>query len=85
MKGIIVSYRRGRHTQTPDQVLVKVGGVIDVSKAHELLGKKVELNISGKTQMIGKIFATHGNNGVVRVRFKKGVPGQAIGKECEIK
>ena len=84
MKGLIVSYRRGRHRQTPNQVLVKVKGITDVSKAHEILGKKAELNISDKTQMIGKVFATHGNSGVVRVRFKKGVPGQAIGMECNI-
>ncbi len=85
MKGLIVSYRRGRHRQTPNQVLVKVSDITDLSKAHEILGKRVELDISEKTKMIGKIFATHGNKGVVRVRFKKGVPGQAIGMECEIK
>ena len=84
MKGLIVSYRRGRHRQTPNQVLIKVDGIENLSDAHKILGKKVELDISEKTKMIGKAFATHGTKGVVRVRFKKGVPGQAIGMECKI-
>ncbi len=85
MKGVVVSYRRGRHRQTPNQVLIKFDEVKNLSDANELLGKKIEISISEKTKMKGKIFATHGNNGVLRARFKKGVPGQAIGKECIVK
>jgi large subunit ribosomal protein L35Ae len=80
MKARIVSYRRGRHTQKPNQVLIKIPGIDSRSKASLLIGKKV---FFGK--LVGKIVALHGGKGVVRARFKKGLPGQAIGKEVEIK
>ena len=83
MKGVIGNYRRGRHTQHTDQVIVYVEGVKSKEEAGKLLGKKVELNWkNGK--MIGKVVAIHGNNGAVRVRFSKGIPGQAIGKEVNV-
>ncbi len=34
--------------------------------------------------MIGKITGAHGRNGMVKVRFKHGVPGQAIGTIVEL-
>jgi len=37
-----------------------------------------------KTRHIGNIVGFHGKNGVVIVRFKKGVPGQAIGDSVEL-
>jgi len=33
---------------------------------------------------MGKIVALHGKNGLVRARFRKGVPGQALGSPIEI-
>ena len=32
----------------------------------------------------GKIIGFHGKNGVVRVKFDKGVPGQALGTTVEL-
>ena len=84
MKAIVTSYKRGRHTQYPNQILVKAEG-IGYAKAHALLGKKVVVPVSKKNNLIGKIVATHGKKGVMRARFSKGIPGQAIGKPCEIK
>lgn len=84
MKAVVTSYRRSRHIQKPDQILIKADGINTKAKAHTLLGKKVVLPVSKKTKMLGKVFAVHGNSGVVRARFTKGVPGQAIGTECEI-
>ncbi len=83
MKGVIVNYRRGRHTQHTDQVIVYVEGVKSRVEAEKLLGKKVELPWK-KGKMVGKVVALHGNRGAVRVRFSRGVPGQAIGREVNI-
>jgi len=33
----------------------------------------------------GKVSSAHGNNGIVRAIFEKGLPGQAITTEVEIK
>lgn len=37
-----------------------------------------------KKALIGKIICFHGKNGVVRAKFKKGVPGQALGTTVEL-
>lgn len=83
MEALVTSYRRSRHKQYPNQILIKAEGIGYV-KAHELLGKKVAVAVSKKKKMVGKIVALHGKKGVMRVRFSKGLPGQIIGKKCEV-
>src|SRR3989338_3186069 len=78
MEGIVVNYRMGRHTQTGNQMVVKVKGVASKDKAKALMGKTVTwTNTKGGT-IAGKIASAHGNSGNVRVLFEKGMPGQAI-------
>jgi large subunit ribosomal protein L35Ae len=84
MKARIVSFRRGRHNFRPNQLLLEVQGLDSKAKASKLIGKKVVWVTPGKKQIHGKIAACHGNNGVVRARFSKGLPGTAIGKDAEI-
>ncbi len=80
MKGIIVNYRMSRHNIKHNQVIVKFEGIEEKGQASKLIGKKVIWISPGKKILIGKIVRTHGNKGVVRVRFNRGVPGQAIGQ-----
>lgn len=86
MEGIIVSYRRGRHTQYPNQAIVRADGVENRADAHKLLGKKVIWKSPGKRgkEIVGKVTAVHGNSGAVRVRFRRGIPGQALGSKVRI-
>lgn len=84
MKGKIVSFRRGRHTQYKNQMLVKPQDVHSRDEAEELMGKKVEVKLGKDSVLEGKITKPHGDKGVVRVLFEKGVPGQALGKEVKI-
>jgi len=53
--------------------------------AHEgkIIGQKVIWKGKNKRH-IGKIVGLHGKNGVVRVKFKKAVPGQALGTLVEL-
>jgi len=83
--GIIVNYRRGRKTQTTNQMIVIIPDV-DKTKAEKLVGKTAIYTCEGKnkTQIKGTISAVHGNKGVVRVLFEKGMPGQAIGGKISI-
>jgi large subunit ribosomal protein L35Ae len=37
-----------------------------------------------KKQFIGRIVGFHGKNGAVRVKFRKGIPGQALGTIVEL-
>lgn len=86
MEGIIVNYRRGRKTQTTNQMILLVPGH-DKKKSEGLVGKSVVYTTEGKEKktITGKVSALHGNKGCVRVLFEKGMPGQAIGAKVEVK
>jgi len=48
----------------------------------QLLGQKVTWK-KGNCTIVGKIMGPHGKNGMARVKFTRGVPGQAIGTIVE--
>ena len=85
MKGKVIQFRRGRHTIHKRHFLIEVEGVSDKKSAEKLVGKSaVWKSPSGKI-LEGKISGAHGNKGVVRAIFEKGLPGQALATEIEIK
>ena len=81
--GTIVNYRIGIRTQMPKWCLIQITDANSVSKAGQLIGRKVVLKY-GKNEFIGKIVSLHGKKGVVTAKFHKGVPGQAIGTTVEL-
>ncbi len=80
--GVISNYNIGLHKQRTDRCLIKVRDV-DNSVARGLIGYKVLWPKNGP-KLIGKIINHHGNTGTLVVKFKKGVPGQALGTEVRI-
>jgi large subunit ribosomal protein L35Ae len=85
VKGIVVQFRRGNHTVHERHFLIEVHGVKTREEADKFAGKEVEWKSPAGKIIKGKISAAHGNNGVVRAIFEKGLPGQAITTEVEIK
>lgn len=87
IKGKVVQFRLGRHTYKPRHFLIEVESSKNRKDAEKLVGKNVEWTSPGKNKKIikGKITGAHGNNGVVRAIFEKGLPGQAITTGVEIK
>ncbi|RLE39290.1 50S ribosomal protein L35ae [Candidatus Woesearchaeota archaeon] len=85
MKGTIVNFRGGRHTQYNNQMLIAVEGINSKDKATELIGKEVSWKSPAGREIKGKISATHGSKGIVRAIFEKGMPGQSISQKVEIK
>ena len=83
VQGIIVNYRVGPKTQKPKECIVQFPHVKSVSEAGRLVGRKVAWK-NGKNRFVGKIVALHGKKGLVRVRFRKGLPGQALGTKVEL-
>ncbi len=65
--------------QYPHECLIQFNHEDLVSRARELIGQKVVWK-SKNNEFIGKISGFHGKNDILKVKFKKGVPGQAIGK-----
>jgi large subunit ribosomal protein L35Ae len=84
-KGIFMSYRRGKFTQRNKQILLKIEGINNRKEAAGFIGRKVIWKSPKGNPLIGKIVGVHGRNGVLRVSFKKGLPGQAIGAELTIR
>jgi large subunit ribosomal protein L35Ae len=81
--GTIMNYRIGIRTQMPKWCLIQIMGENIVSKAGQLVGQRVVLKY-GKSTFIGRIMGLHGKKGVVTAKFRKGVPGQAIGARVEL-
>lgn len=84
MKGIILSYRRGRHTQDTNQLLVEIEDVDNKEKAEKILGKSLLWKSPSGREFKGKVTSVHGNKGVVRAKFERNLPGQALGTKIII-
>jgi len=85
MEGIIANFRRNRHTQKGNHIIVKVEGVDRKDKAEPLVGKEVVWKSPANKEIKGKVASAHGNKGAVRVIFETGMPGQSVGTKVEIK
>ena len=87
MKGKVLQFRRGRKTYKPRHFLIEVNGVSKRADAEKLVGKEVIWTSDGKEkkEIKGKISGAHGNKGVVRAIFERGLPGQALTTEVDIK
>ncbi len=77
-----MNYRTGIRAQTSRECLVQFIDIVSQAQPN-FIGRKVVWK-GEKSALFGKIVGFHGKNGVVRVRFKKGVPGQAIGSTVQL-
>ena len=83
--GKVIQFRRGRHTIHERHFLIEVNGVSSREGAGKFVGKIVTwISPAGKI-IKGEIRGAHGNKGLVRAIFEKGLPGQAITTKVEIK
>lgn len=84
MKGIVVQFRRGRKVVHERHFLLDLG-LNSREEAKKLAGKEVEWKSSAGKVIKGKISDAHGNKGLVRAIFERGLPGQAVTTEIEVK
>jgi len=85
MKGKVIQFRRGRHIIHEKHFLIEAEGIDSREKASKLVGKEVIWKSPAGKIIMGKISGAHGNNGVLRAIFEKGLPGQAVTTEVDIK
>ena len=78
-RGVVTSYRRGKHLQHPNQVILIFDDVKTRSEASTLVGRKVKWTSPEENEFLGKVLGPHGNSGAVRAKFRTNLPGQAIG------
>ncbi len=82
--GKVIQFRRGRNNIHEKHFLLDFGAK-NRGEAEKFIGKIVEWKSPAGKIIKGKIAAPHGSKGLVRAIFERGLPGQAITKEVEIK
>ena len=83
MKGIVVQFRRGRHRIHEHHFLLDLG-FQSREEAKKAVGKKVVWKSPAGKAIEGTVSDAHGNKGIVRAIFEKGLPGQAMTDEIEV-
>lgn len=83
---IVVQFRRGRRTIHKRHFIIDLGAK-NREEAEKFIGKEVIWTSPGKEKkkIKGKISSAHGNKGLARAIFEKGLPGQALTQELEVK
>lgn len=82
--GIVVNYRLGPREQYPRECILRFPNIKSRSETGQLIGRKVAWTDGKKNTIVGVIVAPHGNKGLVRARFRRGLPGQALGTLVKI-
>ena len=85
VNGKVIQFRRGRKTIHERHFLIEIPGVDSRAKAEKFVGKEVIWKSPAGKEIKGKVSSAHGNKGVVRAIFEKGLPGQAVTTNVEIK
>ena len=83
MKPKVIQFRRSKNKIKDRHYLIEVGAK-NREEAAKWVGKDVSWKSSSGKIIKGKISAAHGNKGIVRAIFEKGLPGQAMTTEVEI-
>ena len=73
----------GHDSEAKGIFLPQFAHVNSTSLTGQLIGRKVVWK-HGKKGIIGQITGFHGKKGMVRVKFRRGVPGQALGTTVEL-
>lgn len=91
--GAFLGFQRGLRTQNNSVSLIKIKNCESKEDALFYCGKKVafvtrsKANKDGKKEFRvqwGKVCRPHGSNGVVRCRFKRNLPPQAMGGRVRV-
>ena len=77
LEGLIVCYRTGPRNQNTKECILKFPNIKSLNAAAQLIGKNVAWPVD-EHKIKGKIVSLHGKNGLVRSRFRKGLPGNAL-------
>jgi large subunit ribosomal protein L35Ae len=89
---LLPSPHSGLRNQYEHTALVKIQGLQDKKDVDFYLGKKIAYIYKGKSLknntkfrvIWGKVMRAHGNNGVVRAKFSKNLPSEAISANVRV-
>jgi large subunit ribosomal protein L35Ae len=84
MKAKVIQFRRGKKRIHERHYILDVE-TKSRKEATKFVGKEVIWTSPAGKKIKGKISSSHGNKGLVRAIFEKGLPGQARNTEVEVK
>merc|ERR1712002_588124 len=96
-KGVFHGYKRGLRNQHERTSLLKIEKCKSINDANYYVGKRVAYVYrckrktstphGGKSNIRiiwGKVIRSHGNSGMVRAKFRKNMPSNAMGKRVRV-
>ena len=83
-KGKVIQFRRGLK-RIHERHFILDFGAKSKEEAKKFAGKEVTWTSPAGKKIVGKISDSHGNSGLVRAIFEKGLPGQARNTDVEVK
>ena len=84
MKGKVIQFRRGLKRIHEKHFILEVSAKTRAD-AEKFVGKEVVWTSPAGKEIKGEISSAHGNKGLVRAIFEKGLPGQAKNDDVEVK
>nr|ANM86198.1 60S ribosomal protein L35a-1 [Stygiella incarcerata] len=98
VRGKFLGFQRGLRNQNPNTSLLKLEGVMTKDETKYYFGKRVAYIYKAKVArkvvgsdkksrlrvLWGRITRSHGNSGVVRAKFAKNLPAEAMGSMCRV-
>jgi len=80
--GLILNYRTGNKAENPKMYLIKVLGA-NPSESCQMIGWRLGWP-ADDPKIHGKIVGPHGKKGILKARFRKGLPGKALATQIKI-
>jgi large subunit ribosomal protein L35Ae len=92
VKGAFIGYRRSLSNQYNHQALLAIDGVRSAAETSFYCGKRVAYIyrahrvVKGSHYRViwGRIASPHGNNGVVKAKFRNNLPPKALGASVRV-
>ena len=84
MKAKIIQFRRGKKRIHERHYILNIE-TKSREEAGKFVGKEVIWTSPAGKKIKGRISSAHGNKGLVRAIFEKGLPGQARNTEVDVK
>lgn len=82
--GILIGYQRGALRPRLQYGLIRLAGITTEEQAAAFVGRRVLLCINDRVTVSGRVIGPHGGNGVLRVRFHRGIAPDALTKEVKL-
>uniref|UniRef100_A0A0W0F177 Putative 60S ribosomal protein L33 n=1 Tax=Moniliophthora roreri TaxID=221103 RepID=A0A0W0F177_MONRR len=91
-KGRVLGHKRGKRNSRPNTSLLQIEGVATKEDAQFYLGKRVAFVYKAKREIRGskvrviwgRVTRPHGNNGVVKGKFRSNLPPRAFGASVRV-